>query len=225
MRHSCQPKSGNILCCPLAHSYSAVDSYAIGCAKRHIPPVLRPEGACATGQNDCRSRARSGACRLSGADEVACVGPEDGGRVMTIVPFDFEEQAARVVMRAKAPWFVDEWSGRADASRCLQANTCQPTEPHDQGSDRETLPRRRPRPDVKSHGQLHQRLQLRAKAEAEDPQGPHAPRGHLQTMDNRTRKVHPKSHPSNAGTERLIYEKHNLRRKKRRWEETPCGAF
>jgi transposase InsO family protein len=35
------------------------------------------------------------------------------------------------------------------------------------------------------------------------PKRPHALRVHLQTMDNRTRKVHPKSHPSNAGTEHL----------------------
>jgi len=74
-------------------------------------------------------------------------------------------------------------------------------EPHDQGRNRQTLSRRRPRSVAKSPRQLHQRLELRAKAE--DPQRPHTLRVHLQTMDNRTRKVHPKADPSNAGTEDL----------------------
>ena len=47
-------------------------------------------------------------------------------------------------------------------------------------------------------------LQLRTKIE--DPQGPLALRVHLQTMDNRTRKVHPKPDPSNAGTEHLVQQ-------------------
>jgi hypothetical protein len=47
-------------------------------------------------------------------------------------------------------------------------------------------------------------LQLRP--QAQDPRRPHAIRIHLQNLDFRTRSIHPKSDPPDAGTEHLEYD-------------------
>ena len=46
-------------------------------------------------------------------------------------------------------------------------------------------------------------LRTASSAKAQDAEGPHALRIHLQKLDRRTRKVQPKPNPSNAGTKRL----------------------
>ena len=69
---------------------------------------------------------------------------------------------------------LDQWPGRAH-------------EPHDQGSDRPTLPLRSTRSARSSPRRLHQRLQLRSTAE--DPEGPHALRIHLQMLDFPARAI------------------------------------
>ena len=60
-----------------------------------------------------------------------------------------------------------------------------------------------------NHDQLRNHLadficSLQFRSKTEDPQRPHALRVHLQTMDNRTRTVHPQPNPSNAGTKHLV---------------------
>ena len=59
----------------------------------------------------------------------------------------------------------------------------------------------RPRSARSSPRRLHQRLQLRPTAE--DPQGPHALRIHLQMLDYPARTIQTQSDPSNAGTKHL----------------------
>ena len=69
---------------------------------------------------------------------------------------------------------LDQWSGRAH-------------EPHDQGSDRPTLLLRPTRSAQSPPRRLHQCLQLRSAAE--DPQGSHALRIHLQILDFPARTI------------------------------------
>lgn len=78
---------------------------------------------------------------------------------------------------------------------------CQAMKPHDQASDCETLPRRRSRPTAKSPDNRHQRPQLRAKIEG--TQRLNTLRIHLQTIDNRSRKVHTESDASIAGIKQV----------------------
>src|SRR4029077_13623197 len=85
---------------------------------------------------------------------------------------------------------LDQWSGRAH-------------EPHDQGSDRPTLPLRPTRSAQSPPRRLHQCLQLRAAAE--DPQGSHALRIHLQIPDSPARTIQTQPAPENAGTKHLAY--------------------
>jgi hypothetical protein len=80
---------------------------------------------------------------------------------------------------------LDQWPGRTH-------------EPHDQGSDRPTLPLRSTRSAPSSPCRLHQRLQLRSAAE--DSEGPHALRIHLQMLDFPARTIQTQSAPANAGT-------------------------
>src|SRR5262245_19550685 len=83
---------------------------------------------------------------------------------------------------------LDQWPGRAH-------------EPHDQGSDRPTLPLRSTRSARSSPCRLHHRLQLRSAAE--DPEGPHTLRIHLQMLDFPARTIQTQPAPANAGTTQL----------------------
>jgi transposase len=83
---------------------------------------------------------------------------------------------------------LDQWPGRAH-------------EPDDQGSDRPTLSLRPTRSARSTPFRLHQRLQLRSAAE--DPEGPHALRIHLQMLDFPARTIQTQSAPANAGTKQL----------------------
>src|SRR6202789_1076470 len=83
---------------------------------------------------------------------------------------------------------LDERPGRAN-------------EPNDQGGDRQTLSLREPRPVAPPPRRLPRRLQFRSTAQ--NPQGPHALRVHLQTMDNRAQTIQPQPAPANAGTKQL----------------------
>jgi hypothetical protein len=47
---------------------------------------------------------------------------------------------------------------------------------------------------------------------AQDPQGPHSLRVHLQNLDKRAQEIHSKSAPANAGT------KHDIARRRARWK-------
>ncbi len=96
---------------------------------------------------------------------------------------------------------MDERPSRANASRCLTANSCQPTEPHDQGRDDQALPLRQPRPVANTSRRLPGSLQLRPTAQ--DAERPQALRIHLQNLDIRARSIHPKPDPPDAGTEHL----------------------
>ena len=78
-------------------------------------------------------------------------------------------------------------------------------EPDDQGSDCPTLPLRSTRSARSPLGRLHQRLQLRSAAE--DPEGPHALRIHLQMLDFPARTIQTQSAPENAGTKHLARER------------------
>src|SRR5438270_10584983 len=75
---------------------------------------------------------------------------------------------------------LDQWPGRAH-------------EPDDQGSDRQTVLLRSTRSARRTLGRLHQRLQLRQTAE--DPEGPHALRIHLQMLDFPARTIQTQSAP------------------------------
>jgi hypothetical protein len=70
--------------------------------------------------------------------------------------------------QSEAP--LDEWAGRED-------------EPHDQGSHGPAIPLRQPSAARSPSRRLRQRLQLRTKAQ--DPEGPHTIRVHLQNLDKR----------------------------------------
>ena len=74
-------------------------------------------------------------------------------------------------------------------------------EPHDQGSDRPTLSLRSTRSARNTPCRLHQCLQLRSAAE--DPEGPHSLRVHLQMLDFPARTIQTQSAPENAGTKHL----------------------
>jgi transposase-like protein len=84
---------------------------------------------------------------------------------------------------------LDQRPGRAD-------------EPHHQGSHRQTISLRQPPAARDPPPRLHRRLQLRPTTQ--NPQGPHAVRIHLQNLDNRTRTIHNRPDPSNAGTKHLV---------------------
>ena len=74
-------------------------------------------------------------------------------------------------------------------------------EPDDQGSHRQAVSLRQPPAAPEPSFRFHQCLQLRMAAQ--DPQGPHSVRIHLQDLDKRARTIHPRSNPSNAGTKQL----------------------
>jgi len=84
---------------------------------------------------------------------------------------------------------LDQWPGRAH-------------EPHDQGSDCPTLLLRSTRSARSSPCRLHHRLQLRSAAQ--DPEGPHTLRIHLQKLDFPARPIQTQPAPANAGTKQLV---------------------
>lgn len=83
---------------------------------------------------------------------------------------------------------LDQWSGRTH-------------KPNDQGSNRQTLPLRSTRSARSPPCRLHHRLQLRSAAE--DPEGSHTLRIHLQVLDFPTRTIQTQPAPPIAGTKHL----------------------
>src|SRR5580700_11507794 len=83
---------------------------------------------------------------------------------------------------------MDQWAGRKN-------------EPHDQGRDCQTLLLRDPRPTASPPAKLRRRLQLRQAAQ--NPQGPHPIRIHLQSLDFRATPIQNQPAPANAGTKHL----------------------
>src|SRR5277367_1051462 len=88
----------------------------------------------------------------------------------------------------KAQASMDQWASRKN-------------EPHYQGRDCQTLLLRNPRPAASPPAKLRRRLQLRQAAQ--NPQGPHPIRIHLQSLDFRTTQIQNQPAPANAGTKHL----------------------
>jgi len=88
--------------------------------------------------------------------------------------------------KPKHPW--TKWASRKN-------------EPHHQGRDRQPLLLRHPRPAASPSAKLRRRLQLRQAAQ--NPQGPHPIRIHLQSLDFTASDIQTQSAPANAGTKHL----------------------
>jgi hypothetical protein len=74
-------------------------------------------------------------------------------------------------------------------------------EPNNQAGHCQTVPLREPRPVAPPPRRLPRRLQFRTPAQ--NPQGPHALRVHLQGVDNRAQTIQARASPSNAGPKQL----------------------